>query len=256
MRVRTRQALLGAAAAVTFPFAGCSGARAPDTGTGASAGPAADGFRSLWNGKDFTGWHGRRHMDPAAVAALPAGARATLLAEDRASMAAHWRVADGALVNDGDGAYLTTDEEFGDAEYLLEYRTVAMADSGVYLRGTPQVQIWDTTEAGGKWHLGADKGSGGLWNNERHERFPREHADAPFGRWNRLRIRQVGDRTWVWLNDRLVVDGVVMENYWDRTKPLPARGPLQLQTHGGEIRFRELWVREIGADGARVPVAR
>jgi hypothetical protein len=49
------------------------------------------------------------------------------------------------------------------------------------------VQIWDTTEAGGKWNLGADKGSGGLWNNEKHERFPPVLADKPFGEWNRSR---------------------------------------------------------------------
>ncbi len=72
---------------------------------------------------------------------------------------------DGELVNDGHGAFLTTDAEYGDAEFRLEYRTVALADSGIYLRGCPQVQIWDCTEAGGKWPLGADKGSGGLWNN-------------------------------------------------------------------------------------------
>ena len=43
---------------------------------------------------------------------------------------------------------------------------------------------------------------------------------------------------WVQLNDKLVVDGAVMENYWDRMQPLPARGPIMLQTHGGEIRWR------------------
>jgi hypothetical protein len=39
-----------------------------------------------------------------------------------------------------------------------------------------------------------------------------------------------------------------MENYWDRPKPLPAKGPIMLQTHGGEIRWRNLFVREIGAE--------
>ncbi|MEO6597671.1 MAG: DUF1080 domain-containing protein, partial [Planctomycetota bacterium] len=106
------------------------------------------------------------------------------------------------------------------------------------------------TEAGGKWNIGADKGSGGLWNNEKHERFPPVLADQPFGEWNRLTITQVGSRTWVRLNDKVTVEGVIMENYWNRGLPLPARGPLQLQTHGGEIRFRELHVREIPPDVA------
>ena len=79
-------------------------------------------------------------------------------------------------------------------------------------------------------------------------------ADKPFGEWNPFRIRQIGDRTWVWLNDKLVVDGAVMENYWDRTKPLPAKGPIMLQTHGGEIRWRNIFVREIGADPPAVRV--
>ena len=42
-----------------------------------------------------------------------------------------------------------------------------------------------------------------------------------------------------------------MENYYDRKQPVPARGPIQLQTHGGEIRWRNVFIREIGADEAR-----
>mgnify|MGYP006192395349 CR=1 FL=1 len=57
------------------------------------------------------------------------------------------------------------------------------ADSGIYLRGTPQVQIWDFTKEGGKWNLGADKGSGGLWNNSPGTagKDPAVLADKPFG---------------------------------------------------------------------------
>lgn len=206
--------------------------------------------KPLANGRDLTGWHGQRHHDPYELVAMPPEQRRAMQAEDDASMRAHWRVEDGALVNDGDGAFLTTDAVFGDAEFGMEYRTVAKADSGIYLRGCPQVQIWDSTEAGGKWKLGADKGSGGLWNNETHARMPLVLADKPFGEWNSLRIVQVGERVWVWLNGKPTVDGVVMENYWNRGRPLPRRGPLQLQTHGGEIRFRNLTVRELGADEA------
>jgi hypothetical protein len=199
----------------------------------------------LWNGVDFAGWHGQRQLSPYELAAMTPEQRAALRAEDDASMRAHWRVERGELVNDGDGAFLTTDATFGDVELRLEYRTVAGADSGIYLRGCPQVQIWDTTEAGGKWPLGADKGSGALWNNQTHARFPLVRADRPFGEWNALRIRQAGARTWVWLNGQPTVDGVIMENFWDRARPLPATGPLQLQTHGGEIRFRDVTVRAL-----------
>lgn len=212
--------------------------------------PASVGYKPLWNGKDLTGWHGQRHFDPYKLAAMSNEERDKLRAEDDATMRAHWSVQNGELVNDGEGAYLTTDAVYGDADYVLEYKTVALADSGIYLRGCPQVQIWDTTEAGGKWKIGADKGSGGLWNNEKHERFPPQVADKPFGEWNRLEIRNLGERVWVRLNGVLTVDGVVMENFWNRKLPLPASGPLQLQTHGGEIRFRELWVRPLSSSTA------
>jgi hypothetical protein len=203
--------------------------------------------RPLFNGSDLSGWHGQRHFDPGKLQAMEESARQRMRAEDDAAVAEHWTVVDGELVNDGHGAYLTTDRDYEDVELWLEYRTVALADSGIYLRGTPQVQIWDTTEAGGKWHLGADKGSGGLWNNQVHPRMPLVHADRPFGEWNALRIRQLGARTSVWLNGELVVDHAIMENYWDRSAPLPRSGPIQLQTHGGEIRFRNLRLREIPA---------
>lgn len=200
----------------------------------------------LWNGVDLSGWHGQRHFSPYKLASMDAAARQKLRAEDDASVEQHWSVQDGELVNDGQGAFLTTDQDYGDAVFTLEYKTVAQADSGIYLRGCPQVQIWDYTEAGGKWKLGADKGSGGLWNNQQEERFPARCYDRPFGEWNQLQITMVGEIVWVSLNGHVTVDGVRMENYWDRSKALPKTGPLQLQTHGGEIRFRNLTVREIG----------
>ena len=204
----------------------------------------------LFNGVDLQGWHGQRHFSPYKLASMDDAARAKLRAEDDATVREHWSVQDGELVNDGHGAFLTTDKDYGDAVFTLEYRTVAKADSGIYLRGCPQVQIWDYTEEGGKWNLGADKGSGGLWNNQKEERFPKERYDRPFGEWNQLQITMVGEIVWVSLNGHVTVDGVRMENYWDRSRPLPKQGPLQLQTHGGEIRFRNLTVREISSHEA------
>jgi hypothetical protein len=207
------------------------------------------GFRAIFNGRDLTGWYG---LNPHSVAKLEGEKRTASLQKMRDEFASHWRVENGELVNDGTGPYATTEEEFGDIEFHIEYKTVPKADSGIYLRGTPQVQIWDSTKEGGKWDRNADKGSGGLFNNAKGApgQLPIVLADKPFGAWNAFRIRQIGDRTWVWLNDKLVVDGAVMENYWDRTKPLPPKGPIMLQTHGGEIRWRNLFVREIGPPSA------
>lgn len=208
-----------------------------------------EGFRALFNGKDLGGWHG---LNPHRVARLEGEKKEDAIQKMREEFPNHWSVEDGELVNDGTGPYATTDKEFGDIELRLEYKTVPKADSGIYLRGTPQVQIWDTTKAGGKWDRNADKGSGGLFNNSKGKpgQLPLVHADRPFGQWNTFRIRQIGARTWVWLNDKLVVDGAVMENYWDRSKPLPAKGPIMLQTHGGEIRWRNIFIREIPEDEA------
>ena len=206
------------------------------------------GFTPLFNGKDLTGWHGQPHFDPRKLAEMPEDERNNQLQKWNDDAHAHWTVDNGELVNDGKGAYLTTDESFGDVELLIEYKTVAKADSGIYLRGTPQVQIWDTTEAGGKWDRGADKGSGGLFNNAPADsagRNPLVLADKPFGEWNQFRILQTGARTSVWLNGKLVVDHAIMQNYWDRAHPLFRDGHIQLQTHGGEIRWRNIFIRKI-----------
>ncbi|MFG0319695.1 MAG: DUF1080 domain-containing protein [Planctomycetota bacterium JB042] len=214
--------------------------------------PAADpvppaGFTPLFDGATLDGFWGCGTEDPRGWKALAPEALAEKKRASLDDVRAHWRVEDGVLVNDGEGLYLTTDAEFGDFDLRLEYRTVAGADSGVYLRGCPQVQIWDTTEEGGKWSIGADKGSGGLWNNSPGApgKDPATHADRPFGEWNAFRIVMVGERVTVWLNGSLVVDHARMENYFDRSLPIPARGPIQLQTHGGEIRWRHLWIREL-----------
>src|SRR6056297_3830751 len=208
-------------------------------------------FRSLFDGQTLSGWHGN---NPHSTARAEPEGRAAAVETQQAEFVEHWRAENGELVNDGRGPYATTDEDFGDIELQLDYKTVAKADSGIYLRGTPQIQIWDTTREGGKWDRDADAGSGGLFNNTKGApgQLPLRLADKPFGRWNHFRVVQIGSRTWVELNDQLVVDGAIMENYWDkqRATPLSAAGPIHLQTHGGEIRWKNVRVREIGTDEA------
>src|SRR5262245_3301306 len=214
------------------------------------------GFTSLFDGKDLTGWHGwaahAKGAGPFELDRMAPEERAKRIAEWTADARKHWMAENGELVNDGKGAYLATDKEFGNIELLIEYKTVPKADSGIYLRATPQVQIWDTTKEGGKWDRGADKGSGGLFNNALGApgRDPLLLADKPFGEWNSFRILQVGERVTVSFNDKLVVDFARMENYWDRKQPLRKTGPILLQTHGGEIRWRKLFVREIPPEEA------
>lgn len=213
--------------------------------------PPPEGFTALFNGTDLTGWRGGDTFDHRALLALPEEQRTAKVAGWTKTMREHWRVEGGELINDGQGAYATTEKEYGNFELLVEYKTVPRADSGIYLRGVPQVQIWDHTNKG-EFKNGADKGSGGLWNNSPGApgKDPLVLADKPFGEWNKFRIVMVGARVSVWLNEKLVVDHALLENFHDRKTPVPARGPIQLQTHGGEIRWRKVFLRAIGAEEA------
>jgi hypothetical protein len=213
--------------------------------------PPPAGFVSLFNGKDLSGWHGLATMDPLKFKAMSAAEQEKVLAHGAEDLKKHWRVDGGVIVNDGHGAYLTSDKDYGDVELLIDFKIGPKGDSGVYLRGTPQIQIWDYSEPA--YHrMGADKGSGGLWNNAAGSpgKDPLTRADKPVGEWNTFRIIQVGERTTVYLNDKLVVDHARLANFWDRKRPLPARGPIQLQTHDHEIHWRKIAVREIGPDEA------
>jgi len=214
------------------------------------------GFRSLFNGKDLTGWVGGDTFDYRKLTAMSEADRKAQVGKWTASMLEvnaktgkpHWYAENNELVNDGFGAYACTEQAYGDFEFLVEYRTVPKADSGIYLRGVPQVQIWDATELDTQ-NLGRAKGSDGLWNNSPGApgKDPSVLADRPFGEWNQFRILMVGSRVSVWLNGKQVVDHALLENYYDRKTPVPARGPILLQTHGGEIRWKNIFIREIGA---------
>jgi hypothetical protein len=209
-----------------------------------------EGFVPLFNGQDLSGWQGRGHQNPKNFAALHEEARAEKQAADNANLHQHWRVADGVIINDGQGVFLTTEKDYADFELLLDWRMVHPgSDSGIYLRGCPQIQIWDPDNPKEKKN-GAEYGSGAMWNNnpDSQGRFPLVCADNPIGQWNRLKIRIQGDRVTVHLNGKLVVDDAVMHNYFDRDAPMFARGPIQIQTHGGEMRFRNIYLRKISGN--------
>jgi len=234
-------------AALVLPL--LTGCQAPTQSTRINQPPP--GFTALFNGADLTGWWGADTEDPRGYLALPPAEFQQKHDASLANIQQHWTVQGGELVNDGHGLFLTTDKNYGDFELLVDYKTVPLADSGIYLRGCPQVQIWDSTEPA-KFSLGADKGSGGLWNNRPGSpgKDPLVKADKPFGEWNHFRVVMVGAKVWVWLNGQQTVKGAPLENYYDYNLPPPPRGPIQLQTHGGEIRWRNLFIREIGSDEA------
>jgi Domain of Unknown Function (DUF1080) len=199
-----------------------------------------EGFTALFNGKDLAGWKGLLngpYDNPAKRAALSDAERAELQEEADADMHEHWSVKDGALVFDGKGRSLCTAKDYANFELLVDWKILAKGDSGIYLRGSPQVQIWDTALN--------NIGSGGLFNNEKNPSKPSKMADRPIGEWNRFRIRMVGERVTVHLNDELVVDNVVLENYWERDKPIYPTGQIELQNHGNTLYFKNVYVREL-----------
>jgi len=209
----------------------------------ASAPP--EGFTALFNGSDLSGWKGLVG-DPVSRAAMSPAELAAAQAASDDLIARHWRVEGGEIVNDGHGPHLCTDRDYADFELWIDWKITPGSDSGIYLRGSPQVQIWDPV-------AGIDQakvGSGGLYNNQRGRSTPLVVADRPAGEWNTFFIRMIGERVTVRLNDELVVDDVALENYWDRSRPIFPAGQIELQTHGGEIRFRNLFIREIEADEA------
>ena len=198
------------------------------------------GFVALFNGKDLSGWKGllKRPLDnPSKRAALNDEDRAVAQAEADQDMHAHWKVADGALVFDGKGRSLCTAKDYGDFELLVDWKILPKGDSGIYLRGTPQVQIWDPDLR--------KIGSGGLFNNKTNPSNPTTTADKPVGEWNTFRIKMVGDKVTVHLNGVLVVDNVVLENYWDYATPILATGQIELQNHGDTLWFKNVYVKEL-----------
>ncbi len=200
-----------------------------------------DGFVALFNGTDLTGWKGLV-ADPEKRAAMSPEELKEAQAKADESMRAHWKVEDGALVFDGKGESLCTAKDYADFEMYVDWKILPEGDSGIYLRGSPQVQIWDPA----KWPVG----SGGLYNNQKNPNNPSVCADKPIGEWNSFRIRMVGEKVTVWLNDTLVVDNVTMENYWNRDKPIYPTGQIELQNHGNTLYFRNIYIKELGPDDA------
>ena len=208
------------------------------------------GFAALFNGKDLSGWRGRHpNYDPRAEAALSSEELAAKQAQWNSERDLHWNVdaAKGEIVSDGRSPHLATAKDFGDFELYVDWLMVSHnGDSGIYLRSYPQVQIWDPDNPR-EVRNGAPKGSGALWNDndDNPGKWPIVKADNPVGQWNTLRIKMIGSHVWNWLNEKQTVDGQALDNYFDRKQPLVPKGAIELQTHGSEIRFRNIYVREI-----------
>lgn len=201
-----------------------------------------DGFSALFNGKDLTGWKGMIDIKTRMKLSATELAKAQQIADEK--MRAHWGVRDGVLVFDGKGDNLCSAKDYANFELYVDWKIEKGGDSGIYVRGTPQIQIWDPNDPAQRAN-GNEKGSGSLWNNSKHPRFPDQKADKPVGEWNSFHIRMVGEKVTVKLNGKVVVNDVVLENYWERDKPVYSTGPIELQNHGNTLYFRNIYIKEL-----------
>ena len=206
--------------------------------------PNEAGFVCLFNGQNLDGWKGlvenpikRSKMSSEQLA------EAQRKADDL--MRRDWIVENGELVYIGHGwDNICTIKNYADFELLVDWRLDPNGkepDAGVYLRGAPQVQIWDIRRT----DVGAQVGSGGLYNNKKNPSTPTSVEDNKLGEWNTFRIIMKGDKVTVWLNGTKVVDNVVLENYWDRNLPIFPCEQIEMQAHGCRCYFRNIYVKEI-----------
>jgi hypothetical protein len=207
------------------------------------------GFKALFNGKDLTGWQAAIQIDKRLK--MDASDLAKAQAEANSKVLPHWSVKNGELVNDGKGGNLATVKDFQNFELLADWNIEPKGDSGIYLRGLPQVQIWDSDSLDRNARAkDFGKGSGALWNNKK-DNVPLKNADKAPGEWNSFLIVMKGDKVTVRLNGETVVDQVALENLWQPNEPLPAAGPIELQQHPkqdgthGKIRFKNIYIKEL-----------
>ena len=202
-----------------------------------------EGFVPLFNGKDLKGWKGLV-ADPIKRSKMDAKALAEAQKKADAEMRDSWKAVDGELQFTGHGNNITTIKKYGDFEMLVDWKIIddgkQEGDAGIYLRGTPQVQIWDNARV----KVGAQVGSGGLYNNKVNESKPLKVADKKLGEWNTFRIIMKADRVTVYLNGELVTHNVILENYWDKNLPIFAEEQIELQAHGSPVSYRNIYIKE------------
>ena len=201
--------------------------------------PQEGGFVSMFNGRDLTGWKGLVE-NPIKRAAMTPKELAEKQVKADEIMRRDWKVVDGLLVFEGSGYdNLCSEKDYADFEMYVDWRITDKGDAGIYLRGTPQVQIWDIR------NRNAHVGSGGLYNNQKHLSHPLLVADNPPNEWNSFYIKMIGEKVIVYLNGQLVVDNVTLENFWERSLPIFEKDAIELQAHGDRVEYRNIYVREI-----------
>ncbi len=203
------------------------------------------GYNNLFNGKDLSGWKALV-ANPILRAKMGDSALKVAEAKENEKTKGDWMVKDGLLIFTGHGDNLATAKQYADFEMYVDWKITAQGDAGIYLRGTPQVQIWDTSRR----EVGAQVGSGGLYNNQKNQSKPLVVADNKIGSWNNFHIIMKGEKVTVYLNGILVTDNITLENYWDKKIPIFPKEQIELQAHGTYVAYRNIYLRELPSTDA------
>ncbi|MCY7422551.1 MAG: DUF1080 domain-containing protein [Chitinophagaceae bacterium] len=203
-----------------------------------------EGFVELFNAKDLTGWKGLVG-NPITRSKMSEKELADAQVKADSAMRNGWIVENGALLFKGKGDNIATIKNYGDIEMQLDWKIFddnnKYGDAGIYLRGTPQVQMWDTSRV----KVGAQVGSGGLYNNQKNVSKPLKVADNKLGEWNHFYIKMIGEKVTVYLNGELVTDNVPLENYWNKNMPIFPEEQIELQAHGSRVAYRDIYIKEL-----------
>ena len=176
--------------------------------------------KPLFNGEDLTGW--------------------TVYGTEK------WYVEDGLLVSesgpDKQYGYLATNEHYKNFELNVEFKQEANGNSGVFIRSTidgVKVSGWQVEVAPPEKHTGGvyeSYGRGWLIKpTAEKEKALKE------GKWNKLKIRMVGDKLTSWLN------GIQMVTITDE-KIGKGDGSIALQIHDGggiKVKWKNIEIEEL-----------
>ncbi len=219
-----------------------------------------DGWRPLFNGRDLAGWHPQDGKESTWLTTR--GVRwERLLSPTRliSVPVAGDRMLNGPL---GRTANLVTDEKFGDVELYIEFMISKGSNSGVYLHGLYEIQVFDshgstepmkTSDCGGIYHRWIDnKGVGGSAPRVNASRRPGEWQS--FQAWFRApRFDAGGNKTENAKFIRVLHNGILIQENVEVEGPTRAhmnlpealRNPIMLQGDHGPVAYRNIYIRDL-----------
>ena len=196
-----------------------------------------EGFTSLFNGKDLTGWiYGKK-------------------GNGENKTGAGYAVENGAIfctVKDGGNLY--TEKEYGDFVFRFEFKLTENANNGIGIRAPLE---GDSAYVGMEIQVLHDDGP--AYKNLRPEQYhgsiydcfaAKRGSQKPLGEWNTEEITAKGRQITVKVNDQVIVDAN-LDDLKDEAKLKKhpglknAKGHIGFLGHGARVEFRNLRVKEL-----------